>query len=79
MADLKDALARALVDKNFAEQFSQHPEQFRTEYNLTDEDIQTIAEAGNSDVSGYMLHTTTVHSMPGTTLGFTMNYYGFKL
>ena len=78
MAELKDALARALVDKNFAEQFSHNPEQFRSEYNLSDEDIETISEAGNSDVSGYLLRSPTMSTTTGT-LGFTMNYYGFKL
>lgn len=77
MAELKDALARALVDKNFAEQFSHDPEQFRSEYNLSDEDIETISEVGNSDVSGYMLRAGT--TMTTGTVAFTMNYYGFKL
>jgi hypothetical protein len=70
---------RALVDREFAQQFSQNPEQFREEYNLTDEDIETISEAGHSDVSGYMLRTSVGSTLPSTTLGFTLNYYGFKL
>jgi hypothetical protein len=76
MATLQDALARALVDKTFAQEFSQDPEKFRSEYNLSDEDIETISEVGNSDVSGYLLRSPT---MTTGTVAFTMNYYGFKL
>ncbi len=56
---LKDALARASSDPSFAQSLTQNPEQYREEYQLTDEQLTMISGAGRGgDLGGSaMLHS----------------------